>query len=647
MSDFYNKYPYTDFHELNLDWIIERVKQLTEDWLATQEAWNNTQEQWQQLYDYVHDYFANLDVQDEINNKINQMILDGTFITIVTPTINQTVVDATTTWLADHITQPTTPAIDNTLSIAGAAADAKAAGDAIALTMQAGTETTIVQAMNYTDYFTDADDAMNMRSYFISNDITNAMIDNLPSYGNNQILITFSTAKSGSNANNGKLQFCLNTSTNTLYYRRKTTTWNSWTSVQEIATNAASTSFKPASSNIVSSSNYNDYFTDADNAPAQRSYFILNNVTNVMIANLPHYGNNQMLFTFDSLVNGTSGKLQISLDTATNILYFRRKTSSWNSWTSIQEIAANAAANGLQPGTSSIVQSGNYTDYFTDADDAPSQRSFFILNDITNVMIANLPNYGNNGVLFTLDSLRASTQGKIQIYVNMYNNITYYRRKTSSWNAWRKFTDSYKYANVAIFGDSYSTMDDYLPAGYASYYPHTGNDVNSLTDTWWYKFLKARDANMIVNDSYSGSTVADSTYGDGQSFVRRITARYDSTTITDNKPDVIFIFGGTNDAYRSIPIGTEKYANWTASDLEEFSPALCYIFDYLQKWCPFSNIIFITSGIMNSSYKAAIASACSHYGIQNVVINGFAVIDNHPTAAGMTTIANELSNNII
>lgn len=132
MSDFLNKYPYTDFHELNLDWVIERVKKLTEDWLATQQEWNNTEEQWQQLYDYVHDYFANLDVQDEINNKINQMILDGTFMTIVSPTINQTVVDATTSWLADHITQPTTPVIDNTLSIGGAAADAQVTGLALA-----------------------------------------------------------------------------------------------------------------------------------------------------------------------------------------------------------------------------------------------------------------------------------------------------------------------------------------------------------------------------------------------------------------------------------------------------------------------------------------------------------------------------------
>ena len=77
MSDFYNKYPYTDFHELNLDWVIERVKKLTEDWAATLEEWNSTEEQWQELYDYVHDYFDNLNVQTEINNKIDAMILSS------------------------------------------------------------------------------------------------------------------------------------------------------------------------------------------------------------------------------------------------------------------------------------------------------------------------------------------------------------------------------------------------------------------------------------------------------------------------------------------------------------------------------------------------------------------------------------------
>ena len=83
MSDFFNKYPYTDFHELNLDWIINRIKELTKDWMDTVSEWNSTKEEWTQLYNYVHDYFNNLDVQTEINHKIDSMILDGTFQQII------------------------------------------------------------------------------------------------------------------------------------------------------------------------------------------------------------------------------------------------------------------------------------------------------------------------------------------------------------------------------------------------------------------------------------------------------------------------------------------------------------------------------------------------------------------------------------
>lgn len=143
MSDFLNKYPYTDFHELNLDWVIARVKKLTEDWLATheewlgvQQDWADTEQAWIDFKAYVENYLANLDVQDEIDNKINEMILNGTFETIIRPTVISQTTAATEAWLAAHITQPTTPAIDNTLTIAGAAADAKAAGDAIDLATQ-------------------------------------------------------------------------------------------------------------------------------------------------------------------------------------------------------------------------------------------------------------------------------------------------------------------------------------------------------------------------------------------------------------------------------------------------------------------------------------------------------------------------------
>ena len=96
MPNFFNKYPYTDFHELNLDWILETVKQVVADWMqyqldlnaewgSVQQDWHDTEEAWISLKNYVENYFANLNVQDEVDNKINAMVADGTMDQLLLP----------------------------------------------------------------------------------------------------------------------------------------------------------------------------------------------------------------------------------------------------------------------------------------------------------------------------------------------------------------------------------------------------------------------------------------------------------------------------------------------------------------------------------------------------------------------------------
>ena len=92
----FNKYPYTDFHELNLDWFLKQFKELVADWedfhttisaewAAVQQEWTDTEAAWQTLYNYVHDYFDNLDVQEEIDHKLDEMVADGTMIALIAP----------------------------------------------------------------------------------------------------------------------------------------------------------------------------------------------------------------------------------------------------------------------------------------------------------------------------------------------------------------------------------------------------------------------------------------------------------------------------------------------------------------------------------------------------------------------------------
>ena len=165
------KYPYTDFHELNLDWFLAEFKKLTESWLQVQQDWEDEQQAYQDLHDYVENYFANLDLYQEVHDILWSPEMQGNIqiilsnltssllpsvvadqITAVVATQLSTVValqlpavveaklpaalpaavaGEASAWLADHVDPATGYVIDDTLSIALAAADAKATGVAV------------------------------------------------------------------------------------------------------------------------------------------------------------------------------------------------------------------------------------------------------------------------------------------------------------------------------------------------------------------------------------------------------------------------------------------------------------------------------------------------------------------------------------
>ena len=103
---------------MNQDQIIKIMKQM-------QDEWENTKTEWASYKDFIDNYFENLDVSAEVLAALRVMATIGELNDIIDPTIASEVV----AWLADHITQPTTPVVDTSLSIAGAAADAKVTGD--------------------------------------------------------------------------------------------------------------------------------------------------------------------------------------------------------------------------------------------------------------------------------------------------------------------------------------------------------------------------------------------------------------------------------------------------------------------------------------------------------------------------------------
>lgn len=71
--------PYSNFHELNQDWFLNEFNKLVEQWKAMQKNFDNLQDAFNNLKSYVQNYFKNMDVQEEINNKLDEMLNNGDF----------------------------------------------------------------------------------------------------------------------------------------------------------------------------------------------------------------------------------------------------------------------------------------------------------------------------------------------------------------------------------------------------------------------------------------------------------------------------------------------------------------------------------------------------------------------------------------
>ena len=75
--------PYSNFHQLNQDWFLNEFNKVIAQWKAMQKNFDNLQDAFKDLKSYVQNYFKNLDVQGEINNKLNELVNSGKFDTIL------------------------------------------------------------------------------------------------------------------------------------------------------------------------------------------------------------------------------------------------------------------------------------------------------------------------------------------------------------------------------------------------------------------------------------------------------------------------------------------------------------------------------------------------------------------------------------
>ena len=199
---------------------------------------------------------------------------------------------------------------------------------------------------------------------------------------------------------------------------------------------------------------------------------------------------------------------------------------------------------------------------------------------------------------------------------------------------------------ISILGDSYSTYEGWLtPDTNAVWYADAdselhqkGNDVQEVEQTWWFTVVNQPNARLELNNSYSGATICNTGYDKADYSDRSFITRSPYL----GEPDLIFVFGATNDSWSGAPVGEYMYGGWTKESLYSFRPAMSKLLADLKTNYPIARIIFILNTELRGEINSSVLTICRHYDVPCLVLTDIDKQWGHPSQKGMKQIADQV-----
>ena len=284
-----------------------------------------------QLQVWINSWFDNLDVQEELNKKIDSMVADGSFGRLLHQTfneqINQQTTSAVTAWLVANVT-PTGSAVvvDKSLSIEGAAADAKETGKALIGSIN------VYNASSATNY-SDLNTVPCNRVILFTNRYTYNLA-NAPT-GSDGLFYSVALEANSANKQTAIIQYYATdtaASPNNLYTRIKfgATSWSDWTSYKDINENLSNKAIL-GSLNVYNASSATNY-SDLNTVPCNRVILFTNRYT-YNLANAPT-DSDGLFYSIARDVNDPTGYVQYYI-TTTNMWRRVKWGDTFRNWISM------------------------------------------------------------------------------------------------------------------------------------------------------------------------------------------------------------------------------------------------------------------------------------------------------------------------
>ena len=100
---------------------------------------------------------------------------------------------------------------------------------------------------------------------------------------------------------------------------------------------------------------------------------------------------------------------------------------------------------------------------------------------------------------------------------------------------------------LSVMGDSISAFKGYIPSGNAAYYTGQNSGVSSYEQMWWQRICDQTGMRRLVVNAWSGSKVSGIDASTSNFVPMSDVSRAQGLHTEDDDPDIIIVFGGTND----------------------------------------------------------------------------------------------------
>ena len=235
-------------------------------------------------------------------------------------------------------------------------------------------------------------------------------------------------------------------------------------------------------------------------------------------------------------------------------------------------------------------------------------------------------------------------------------------------------TKNYEGKIISILGDSISTFQGYIPeadgVNLRHFYTYPSERLlDDANETWWMQVINQLGGQLGVNESWSGTRFSNYSSRNEQK-VGKDVCMSSITRIknlgSNGTPDVILVYGGTNDVGNRVDLGVFKPEKApTEVDLDaimwdDFCKAFTAAIMRLQHFYPDAEIYIMLPthteyfGEANfTPYLNVMQEVCDHYGIETIDLRKSGINLNHlpdgvhPNEDGMDLITDEVIKNMM